>query len=120
MLDKKTEKLLEFACGKASDKFAILTAEEMLNETGLSLSQEELFNEFNSLNSKGFIRLKYNDGKNFCLAVTDRGKELLERLNLPVQLEIKKKETPPYFLLFLSAFLGGVLGGAILLIAVIF
>ena len=112
--------LLEFVCEKAGEKFAILTAEDMINERGLNLSQEELFNSFNALNSKGFIRLKYNDGKSFCCAVTDRGKDLIEQLNLPLQEEVKKQETTPYFLIFLSAFLGGVFGGVILLFAMVF
>ena len=105
---------------KAGEKFAILTAEETLKETDLTLSQEELFNGFNTLNSKGFIRLKYNDGNSFCCVLTDRGKDVIERLELPVQEEFKNQESMPYFLIFISAFLGGVLGGLIIVLIGLF
>ena len=120
MCDKKLKKLLEFICKNAGEKFAILTAEDTLKETELNLSQEELFNDFNLLSSKGFIRLKYNDGKSFCCVITDRGKDLIEQLNLPVQEETKNQENTPYFLIFISAFLGGVLGGLISVIIGLF
>ena len=110
MNDKKLEKLLEFISEKAGEKYAILTAEDTLKQTDLTLSEEELFNAFNLLNSKGYILQKYNDGKSFCCVITSKGKDVLERVDIAVQPQDKNGESMPYFLIFLSAFLGGVLG----------
>lgn len=107
------DKLLEYISEKVGENFAILTAEEVLKSTELNLSQEELLNSFNTLNFKGAISLKYNDGKTFCCAITPRGKEIVERFGLQVVKDCKTSDKMPYFLIFISAFLGGVLGGII-------
>ncbi len=120
MYRENLNEILEFISKKASENFAILTAEDLAYEIGLNLTESELLNAFNELKTKGNIYLKYNDGKCFCCMITDRGKDLLERLSLPVSCESKIYDKLPYFLIFISAFLGGVLGGGILLIVTLF
>ena len=115
--DQILYKVLEFILEKVGENYAILTAEEVLNSTNLNLPSEELLNTFNALNFKGAIRLKYNDGKTFCCAITPRGKELVERFSLQATKDCKTSDKTPYFLIFISAFLGGVLGGIITQIA---
>ena len=114
------DKVLEFIFEKAGEKFVILTAEEVADGIGQNLSQEDLFNYFNSLRDRGVIQLKYNDGICFCCAVTNSGKEYLEKENLQVDNKCKIPYKMPYFLIFISAFLGGVLGGVILLFGMVF
>lgn len=117
MNDETVKKSLEFIVKKAGEKFIILSADEMINEVGQNLTQNELLNLFNNLKNAGYINLKYNDGKSFCCVATIKGKEYIEKVNSEVAEECKIQDKTPYFLIFISAFFGGVLGGVILLFA---
>ncbi len=120
MSEETVKKSLELIALKGGENFIILTAEELLGELGQNLSQSELLSLFNNLKNTGYIHLKYNDGKSFCCCVTTRGKEFVENANSNVVEECKIQDKTPYFLIFMSAFFGGVLGGVILLFASIF
>ena len=107
---KNLDKLLECIYQKSGENFAILTADDLEKDMDKSINVEDLFDGFNALKNKGLIFLKYNDGKSFCCAVTPRGKDLLEKDNLPVVEDCKNKDKISHFLIFIYAFLGSAFG----------
>lgn len=115
MLDENLKHLLGYINKTASDRFAIITADEIIPTfpQEYSIKKEDLFDMFRTLNTKGLIRLKYNDGNSFCCLIADKGVEYLEEITTPA---LNQTEKPNYSVLgwcVFASFIGGFLGGAV-------
>ena len=113
MLDENLKHLLSYVNKNVGNNFAIITADEILPcfSSDKGVLKEDLFNMFNLLSTKGFIRLKYNDGNSFCCMISEKGADYLEENKNPIIIPIEK---PNYsivgwcvFASFLGAFIGG-------------
>ena len=112
MVDEKIENLLKFIKENAEDSYAIFTADDILHHLAskVDIKKEELFNLFKCMQTKGFIRLKYNDGISFCCMLSDRGNDYIERVIDSKNQRVKECENVKPFLVFVYSFLGGVVG----------
>ena len=109
MLDENLKHLLSYVNKNAGDRFAILTADEILPyfPQDKILLKEDLFNMFNLLSTKGFIRLKYNDGNSFCCVISEKGVDYLEENKNPIIVPIEKPNYSIVGWCVFASFIGG-------------
>lgn len=121
MLDTFTKFLLNYIKSKSVDEFLVIELKDIIsNYKSLTIIDEnEVLTSFEILNNLGYITLKYNDGKLFCVKITEKGKSFEENKIYSYQ----KNDNFAFKNLgwiFFSSFLGGFLGCVILFFLVFF
>ncbi len=115
MLNENLKHLLSYVNKNAGDKFAIVMAEDILLDfpKEFNVKKEDLFDMFRILNSKGLIRLKYNDGSSFCCLMSEKGIEYLEESKIPIPEPTQKPSFSILGWCVFASFIGGFIGGAV-------
>ena len=80
MLDNRKRLILSYVNSLTSNGYAVVTLNELrtevLNVAGEDVSNVE--NDVRQLSSLGYIKLKFDDGLNFCLTCTEKGRSYVD------------------------------------------
>ena len=109
MQNSKEKCLINYLCRECGfNKFTIVEKKDMLScfDKHIYIDENELDNIIQSLERKGYIKIKYEDENVYCLSVL---------FNIEDEKKEKTAKTPSLFLLaFVGSFLGGLIGSLII------
>ena len=111
MLDTFSKYLLDYIKNKGKGEFLVVELKDVLTSYPKpnSLDENTVLTALENLNNSGYITLKYNDGKLFCVGITEKGKNYEETQHFSFKRRIAETNGNLGWVLF-SAFLGGFFG----------
>lgn len=80
MLDKREQFLLNYVNKNTVNGYVVISLNELCKEVveNSNYSTDGLVVVIRTLSSLGYIRLKYDDGENFCVASTEKGRSFVD------------------------------------------
>ena len=80
MLTKRKRFILSYFNTRANDKYAVLSLNEITAEVmkNTNESTDNIVDDVRNLSNLGYVRLKYDDGENFCLISTEKGRSFID------------------------------------------
>lgn len=124
MIDKRSQYILLYVNKIAEDRYVVLSLNEISAEImkNTDYSTGDIHASVRELASLGYIRLKYDDGENFCLTSTEKGRSFVD---------VAEENQKTYVKLFggyksvvgwmmFSAFCGSFVGGVVTAVALKF
>ncbi|PWM71806.1 MAG: hypothetical protein DBX59_07940 [Bacillota bacterium] len=109
MLDKRTGALLNALNALCENgAYKILSMEDILEKmpTNLYVAEEDVRNGLSALREREFIRVKYEDEREFCLCTLPKGRFIYESKN-----EEREEEEKTRRKCFIYGFFGALVGG---------
>ena len=120
MLDDKSKFLLQILIKNSTGSYFILSEQEILSvsKQNCHFAEGEISKIIIALNQRGYVKVKYNDGRLFCLLVTEKGFNYENSQDKIVNLESANFSAVGWcvFGSFIGAFFGAVLTAVLVLI----
>ena len=117
MIDKRSQYLLTYINRVANDRYVVISLNEFCNDImkNTNYSTDNLNDSIRELSSLGYIRLKYDDGENFCISSTEKGRSFIDvdEENEKTYVKLFSRYKSVVGLVICSAFLGAFAGSVI-------
>ena len=80
MLDKRKRFIISYLNDVTNKGYAVISLNEISNEvlTNTNEQTDGIVEDVRELASHGYIKLKYDDGENFCLTATEKGRSFID------------------------------------------
>lgn len=117
MIDKRSQYLLTYINRVANDRYVVISLNEFCNDImkNTNYSTDNLNDSIRELSSLGYIRLKYDDGENFCVSSTEKGRSFIDvdEENQKTYVKLFSRYKSVVGLVICSAFFGAFAGSVI-------
>lgn len=116
-MDKRGEILLEYLNGICGiNEYKIINLSEITLFSPTLFGDEEIAQKtVKSLSDDDYVKVKYFDGKQYCISATLKGKSFFERKRA-IKKTVKRDKLYVFFASFLGSFSGGLLLLGIMLV----